>query len=255
MKDLDLGKMGKNRTVPNLKGISKIVSPKNIPRRPKPLNEDYVVASEDTEERLTSRVNRINSFSPVFAATHGNFRTTKNRDKKQFTANNPIPSPVAKDKKNPLVNSSKSLSNAQKNDLIKILSERNNELYALNKEKSELEAMANRLQGEAKKLRKVKGIYRDKEKQVANLQSCLQLAMEESEELRKELQSREDSRGGISMVEGLSEEVKEEPKSNASIGSLSNPKRRWVGPSVELTSKMDKFKVKLADFLATRASQ
>jgi len=77
--------------------------------------------------------------------------------------------------------------------------------------------------------------------------------MEESEELRKELQSREDSRGGIIVPENLSEEVKEEPKSNAVCGALSNPKRRWVGPSAELTNKMDKFKVKLADFLASRA--
>lgn len=144
MKDLDLGKIGKNRTVPNLKGIKNFISPKSIPRRPQPGNEEEF-APADTEERLTNRVNRINSFSPVFAATTGNFRSVKNRDKKQFTANNPIPSPVAKDKKNPLINSSKSLSTTQKNDLIKILSERNNELYALNKEKSELEAMANRL--------------------------------------------------------------------------------------------------------------
>ena len=114
--------------------------------------------------------------------------------------------------------------------------------------------MANRLQGEAKKLRKVKGIYRDKEKQVVNLQSCLSLAMEESEELRKELQSREDSRIVITQPDSLSEEVKEEPKSNAISGALSNPKRRWVGPSPELTNKMEKFKLKLADFLAARAS-
>ena len=81
MKDLDLGKIGKNRTVPNLKGISKFISPKSIPRRPKPLNEEHI-QPEDTEERLSSRVNRMNSFSPIFAATHGNFRSAKNRDKK-----------------------------------------------------------------------------------------------------------------------------------------------------------------------------
>ena len=81
MKDLEIATIAKNRTVPNLKGISKLVSPKNIPRRPKPLTEEHV-QPEDTEERLSSRVNRINSFSPIFSATHGNFRSAKNRDKK-----------------------------------------------------------------------------------------------------------------------------------------------------------------------------
>ena len=81
MKDLDLGKIGKNRTVPNLKGIKNIISPKSIPRRPQPINDEETPPA-DTEERLTNRVNRINSFSPVFAATTGNFRSVKNRDKK-----------------------------------------------------------------------------------------------------------------------------------------------------------------------------
>jgi predicted transcriptional regulator len=80
---------------------------------------------------------------------------------------------VAKDKKNPLVNSTKSLATTQKNDLIKILSERNQELYSLNKEKQDLEQTASKLQNEVKRLRKVKNVYRDKEKQVTNLQTCL----------------------------------------------------------------------------------
>jgi hypothetical protein len=105
------------------------------------LEDDVVFGSDTGDEQHSVPLTRELSGSPqlTFTNTPSQFSSTsKIKERKNFTANNPIPSPVAKDKKNPLVHSTKNISANSKNDLIKILSDRNTELYALNKEKQEL---------------------------------------------------------------------------------------------------------------------
>ncbi|CAG9314916.1 unnamed protein product [Blepharisma stoltei] len=149
------------------------------------------------------------------------------------TANFPLTSNFSKDIKNPLLST--------ENAFLQLIKHQSAEIDSLHAENNELKSKLSEAEAELKSLRRIKVLMREQERKISNLQTSLDLATEECNDLKMQLSQAHE--------EQIEWENSWENEANlidlAEFYSDWPPRRIWKDPAPEINEKLENLKSKI----------